>query len=138
MARTMEQGEGLCDKGGGEGGGGVTDPLTDSNATLVGFIVARTMEQGEGLCVTGGSYVAQWLEGVGFLLSLLFFLLLRSYGRALDPESGSVEEVGDRHQVFFGAPKLVRVDSIVARSMEQGEGLCVTGAAYHSLWVYLA
>ena len=34
-------------------------------------------------------------------------LLLRSYDHALDPESGSLDEVGGRHQVFFGAPKLV-------------------------------
>ena len=31
----------------------------------------------------------------------------RPYDHALDPESGSVDEVGGRHQVFFSAPKLV-------------------------------
>ena len=40
------------------------------------------------------------------LLLLLLLLLLRSYDHALDPESGSVDEVGGCHQVFFGAPKL--------------------------------
>ena len=34
-------------------------------------------------------------------------LLLRSYDHALDPESGSVDEVGGCHQVFLGAPQLV-------------------------------
>ena len=34
-------------------------------------------------------------------------LLLRSYDHALDPESGSVDDVGGRHQVLIGAPKLV-------------------------------
>ena len=41
------------------------------------------------------------------LFSSVVLLLLRSYDHALDPESGSVDEVGGRHQVFFGAPKLV-------------------------------
>ena len=36
-----------------------------------------------------------------------FLLLLRAYDHALHPESGSVDEVGGCHQVFFGAPKLV-------------------------------
>ena len=49
---------------------------------------------------------------VGILCSswdffFLLLLLLCSYGHALDPESSSVDEVGGRHQVFFGASKLV-------------------------------
>ena len=39
-------------------------------------------------------------------VSAVLLLLLRSYDHALDPESGSVDEVGGRHQVFYGAPKL--------------------------------
>ena len=42
------------------------------------------------------------------LLLLALVLLMRSYDHALDPESGSVGEVGGRHQVFMGAPKLVQ------------------------------
>ena len=34
-------------------------------------------------------------------------LVLRSHGHALDPESGSVDEVGGCYQVFFGTPKRV-------------------------------
>ena len=41
------------------------------------------------------------------LLTSSLLLILRSYDHALDPESGSVDEVSGCHRVFFGAPKLV-------------------------------
>ena len=45
---------------------------------------------------------------VSYIVIFFLLLLLRSYDHALDPESGSVDEVGGREQVLFGAQKLVR------------------------------
>ena len=45
----------------------------------------------------------------------LLLLLLRSHDHALDPASGSVDEVDGRHQVFFGAPKSLSLSTSVVQ-----------------------
>ena len=52
------------------------------------------------------TFVSPWCDLHGWLgVNNRLPLLLRSYDHALDPESGSVDEVGGRQQVFCGAPQ---------------------------------
>ena len=66
----------------------------------------------------------------------ILLLLWRSYDHALDPESGSVDEIGGRYLVFFGAPKLVShrlLNWPVLKSC-----FCVQGAGLQNmLWGWL-